>query len=68
MLLYRPVHISTWPPSGTASLDRIDSTLPYEPGNVVWVHTDINYMKHCLTEERFYELVELVHEKRKRED
>ena len=53
---------------GTASLDRIDSTLPYEPGNVVWVHTDINYMKHCLTEERFYELVELVHKKRKSED
>lgn len=53
---------------GTASLDRKDSRMPYEPGNVVWVHTEINYMKHCLTEDRFYELIELVYEKRKSED
>lgn len=29
----------------TASLDRIDSARPYEPGNVQWVHKTINMMK-----------------------
>lgn len=29
----------------TASLDRINSNLGYEPNNVQWVHKDINKMK-----------------------
>lgn len=33
----------------TASLDRIDSSRPYEPGNVWWVHKTVNLMKNVLT-------------------
>lgn len=46
--------------SGTASLDRIDSGRPYTPGNVWWVHRDINRMKWNLPLSRFVELCELV--------
>src|SRR5690554_849704 len=38
---------------GTASLDRIDSSLGYIEGNVQWVHKDINLMKGRLDEEVF---------------
>ena len=34
-----------------ASLDRIDSSKPYEKENVVFVSTPINYMKNSMTEE-----------------
>lgn len=37
----------------TASLDRIDSTKPYEIGNVQWVHKLINIMKCRLSTEQF---------------
>jgi hypothetical protein len=40
----------------TASLDRIDSTLGYVPGNVQWVHREVNKLKKNLTDERFIEL------------
>lgn len=48
------------PESQTASLDRIDSSLNYEIGNVHWVHKDINRMKHSFSLERFEELCEMV--------
>lgn len=44
----------------TASLDRINSTLGYEHGNIQWTHKDINLMKGSLCESRFYNLCELV--------
>jgi len=34
-----------------ASLDRIDSSKPYEKGNIKFVATPINYMKNSMTEE-----------------
>jgi hypothetical protein len=37
----------------TASLDRIDSTKGYVPGNVQWVHKKINLMKQSLADEDF---------------
>lgn len=37
----------------TASLDRIDSRLPYTRDNVQWVHKIINMMKWKLTDEEF---------------
>lgn len=37
----------------TASLDRIDPTLGYRPGNLQWVHKDINRMKSTLDQDRF---------------
>ena len=46
--------------SGTASLDRIDSSKGYTPGNVQWVYKDVNFMKQQLSMDRFYELCRLV--------
>ena len=40
----------------TASLDRIDSTKGYIPGNVQWVHKDVNSMKMNFPESYFLEL------------
>jgi hypothetical protein len=37
----------------TASLDRIDSNLPYNNKNVQWIHKDINDMKFDLDEDEF---------------
>ena len=37
----------------TASLDRIDSSKGYIPGNVQWVHKDINIMKNNMDENEF---------------
>lgn len=42
--------------SQTASLDRIDSGEGYVPGNVQWVHKDINRMKSVLPQDRFLDL------------
>ena len=44
----------------TASLDRIDSTKPYEIGNLQWMLSEVNYMKRILTEERFIHLCKLI--------
>jgi hypothetical protein len=38
---------------GTASLDRINSSIGYEVGNVGWVHKDLNSMKHIFSVEEF---------------
>lgn len=52
-----PMHLGSVPGrSTTASLDRIDSSLPYEPGNVQWVLKEINMMKRDVPIERFVEL------------
>lgn len=40
---------------GTASLDRIDSSMGYAKGNVQWVHKEINFMKRHLSESQFLE-------------
>lgn len=46
--------------SGTASLDRIQSSLGYIKGNVQWVHKDINMMKQSLTDEEFIKWCHLI--------
>lgn len=46
--------------SYTASLDRIDSSLGYIPGNVQWVHKDINMMKRIYSNEYFINMCKLV--------
>jgi hypothetical protein len=38
---------------GNASLDRIDSSQDYIPGNVQWVHKTINRMKLAMTHTEF---------------
>lgn len=40
----------------TASLDRIDSKKGYEPGNVQWVHKDINKMKLDYDQQYFIDI------------
>lgn len=44
----------------TASLDRIDSLVGYEEGNVQWLHKDVNLMKMDLSIDRFRFLCALV--------
>lgn len=40
----------------TASLDRIDSSKGYVPGNVQWVHRDVNKLKKNFSDARFIEI------------
>jgi hypothetical protein len=48
----------------TASLDRIDSSMGYVPGNVQFVCIDVNMMKWTLSETRFFELIKKIHDKK----
>lgn len=41
--------------TGTASLDRINSSLGYVPGNIQWLHWTINKMKGAMLESEFFE-------------
>lgn len=45
---------------GTASLDRIDSSIGYIEGNLQWLHKDINMMKRHYSTEYFKYLCEKV--------
>lgn len=49
--------------NSTASLDRVDSGLGYLPGNVQWVHKDINWMKNVFSQDRFIQWCHLVSKK-----
>ena len=40
----------------TASLDRVDSSKPYEKGNVAWCHKDVNKLKGTFDIRRFIQL------------
>lgn len=46
--------------SSNASLDRIDSSMGYEPGNVQWVDKHINFMKRTYSQEYFVEMCKKV--------
>lgn len=48
--------------SYTISLDRIDSSKGYIPGNVQWVHKDINFMKNKYTQSYFISICRLIAE------
>lgn len=47
----------------TASLDRIDPDSGYEPGNIQWVHKDVNLMRNKFGVAYFVEICRLVAEK-----
>ena len=51
----------------SASLDRIDSIKGYIVGNIQWVHKDVNKIKNNFTEERFFELCNLINDNNKEE-
>ena len=55
-LLFKTNHES----SGTASLDRIDSSFGYIKGNVQWVHKDVNIMKNQYSQEKYIEICKKV--------
>jgi hypothetical protein len=44
----------------TASLDRIDSSKPYEPGNIQWVHPMVNMSKNKYTQKDFIDMCKAV--------
>jgi hypothetical protein len=46
--------------TGTASLDRIDSSKGYEEGNIQWVHKHINFMKRTYSQEYFIDMCKKV--------
>lgn len=46
----------------TASLDRIDSSKPYEIGNIEWVHKNINMAKQRISKKEFIELCNKISE------
>jgi hypothetical protein len=48
---------------GTASLDRIDSSMGYVEGNVQWVHKVVNVMKQDLSDLEFVEWCKLISER-----
>jgi hypothetical protein len=50
----------------TASLDRIDPEVGYVPGNIQWVHKDVNRLKQNFTEPYLLRLCELIIKERKR--
>ena len=43
-----------------ASLDRIDSSIGYEVGNIQWVLKEVNFMKITLSNKRFLELCKII--------
>ena len=43
-----------------ASLDRIDSNLPYTEGNVQWVSKQANLSKHIMSMQELYEFCKKV--------
>ena len=45
---------------GTASLDRIDSSKPYNADNVQWVHKTVGMMKLAFTQTEFIEWCKLI--------
>lgn len=47
--------------TGTASLDRINSKLPYQKDNVQWVHKDINWLKNKFSQDKFINMCRLVY-------
>ena len=49
----------------TASLDRIDSSKGYIPGNIQWIHKDVNLMKNKFSQEYFLKICNLITEKNK---
>ena len=45
-------NVATLDVSIRASLDRIDSSKPYEVGNIQFISTPINYMKNSMSDEQ----------------
>lgn len=53
-------NIATLDVSIRASLDRIDSSKPYEVGNIQFISTPINYMKNSMSDEQTKEYLRVI--------
>lgn len=51
--------------NNNASIDRIDSSKGYEPGNIQWVHKHVNFMKRTYSQDYFIEMCKKIAEKNK---
>jgi len=58
-------HPETRRNSRTASIDRLNNKKGYVPGNVRWVHTDINQMRRGLSDQKLFELCQMIVEHNK---
>jgi hypothetical protein len=45
----------------SASLDRINSSLGYEKGNIQWVHRDVNFSKQQMNNNQFLTLIKEIY-------
>ena len=52
----------------TASLDRIDSEKGYVPGNIQWLHKDVNRMKNAFDQNYFIEICCMIADKVRAEE
>lgn len=52
----------------TATMDRINSTIGYEEGNIQWLHKDINTMKWAFSQEKFLEYCIIITGRQKNKD
>ena len=55
-----PENVATLDVSIRASLDRIDSSKPYEVGNIQFISTPINYMKNSMSDEQTKEYLRVI--------
>ena len=55
-----PLTISNDYQINTASIDRIDSAIGYVPGNIQWLHKDVNMLKNTYDQDYFIKLCTLV--------
>lgn len=53
-------NVATLDVSIRASLDRIDSSKPYEVGNIQFISTPINYMKNSMSDEQTKEYLRVI--------
>ena len=53
--------LDTFTGKKTASLDRIDSSKPYQIGNIQWIHKDINLMKNVLSQDLFLKWIQRIY-------
>lgn len=51
---------NVWSRDGNASLDRINSSLPYDIENIQWVDKRVNNMKQALPQKEFIQLCMLI--------
>ncbi len=60
LTLWRVKRRQSTEPWEVASLDRIDSSLPYTAGNIQFVSSHINYMKNSMSDQQTRTLLDII--------